>query len=151
MELCDWVCDKRGGFCRRALQCSQVHTAAAQSAPSPSEYESFVSQREAVGFRRNCHIYIPIFFTETHIAKLIKDSLSRGKARSYRKLVRRCLLLTATLKRGCVIPMAVVTTVTSHVALFTVVSLSYDADRTPPRPDCLSVCPSAVTLTTTQV
>lgn len=42
--------------------------------------------------RRNSHIYIPIFYTETHIARLIKDSSSRGKARSYRKLVRRCLL-----------------------------------------------------------
>lgn len=29
--------------------------------------------------RRNSHIYIPIFYTETHIARLIKDSSSRGK------------------------------------------------------------------------
>lgn len=116
-------CDERGGFCRRAPQCSQVHTAAAQSAPSPSEYEIFVSQREAVGFRRNCHIYIPIFFTGTHIAKLIKDSLSRGK-QGRTELARRFLMLTATLKKGCVIPMAVVTTITPHVALFRVVSLS---------------------------
>lgn len=30
-------------------------------------------------FRRNSHIYIPIFYTETHIARLIKDSSSREK------------------------------------------------------------------------
>lgn len=29
--------------------------------------------------RRNSHIYIPIFYTETHIARLIKDSSSWGK------------------------------------------------------------------------
>lgn len=28
---------------------------------------------------RNGHIYIPIFYTETHIARLIKDSSGRGK------------------------------------------------------------------------
>lgn len=36
-------------------------------------------QRGKRSSRRNSHIYIPIFYTETHIARLIKDSSSRGK------------------------------------------------------------------------
>lgn len=37
------------------------------------------SQSRKRGSRHKSHIYIPIFYTETHIAGLIKDSLSWGK------------------------------------------------------------------------
>lgn len=41
--------------------------------------EAFVSDQEEELSAQKSHIYIPIFYTETHIARLIKDSVSCGK------------------------------------------------------------------------
>lgn len=70
-----------------------------EAPPVCSFFWRLLYQSEKTSSRRNSHIYIPIFYTETHIARLIKDSLSRGEARSYRMLVRRFLRMNAKKKK----------------------------------------------------
>lgn len=60
-----------------ARRCEEQRRGAA--CPVRSVLLRLLYQNRKGSSRLNSHIYIPIFYKETHIARLIKDSSSRGK------------------------------------------------------------------------